>query len=195
MAQKGVLTTSDYLPIEEFNRFMDCLHRDKLYSWELYCRISFCSSLRVSDVLTLRWKDILERDSLRITEIKTGKNRIITFNDSVRQKISELYILLGEPDTQRYIVLNENTGKPYTRQYINRMLKTFRSKYRIPIKSFSTHTFRKTFGRHAYEQNGCTEHALQLLCDTFNHTSTKMTRRYLGLRQEEIAEVFSCISF
>ena len=32
---KGQLTTSDYLPIEEFNRLCDCLRKDKLYTWEL----------------------------------------------------------------------------------------------------------------------------------------------------------------
>ena len=30
---KGQLTTSDYLPIDEFNRLCDCLRKDKQYTW------------------------------------------------------------------------------------------------------------------------------------------------------------------
>lgn len=59
MGMKGQKTTSDYLPIEEFIRFLEGLHNDKLYSWEFYCRISFYTALRVSDVLTLKWNDLL----------------------------------------------------------------------------------------------------------------------------------------
>lgn len=95
---KGQLTTSDYLPIDEFNRLCDCLRKDKLYTWELYCRVSFCTALRASDVLTLRWIDILDTDELVKIEQKTKKTRSIPLNASVREKLEELYNLLGRPD-------------------------------------------------------------------------------------------------
>ena len=71
---KGQLTTSDYLPIEEFNRLCECLRKDKLYTWELYCRVAFCTALRASDVLTLRWSDILDTEELVKIEQKTKRH-------------------------------------------------------------------------------------------------------------------------
>ena len=88
--EKGRLTTADYLPIKEFNRLVDGLHSDGLYMWELYCRLSFCTALRASDVLSLAWEDILEKEFLDKIEKKTSKARRITFNDPGRQKIKEL---------------------------------------------------------------------------------------------------------
>lgn len=76
---KGKLTTADYLPIEEFSYLIDCLHNDKEYIWELYCRLSFCTALRASDVLSLTWETILHKEYFDITEQKTKKSRRITF--------------------------------------------------------------------------------------------------------------------
>ena len=192
---KGKITTSDYLPIAEFNRLVDSLHADQEYMWELYCRISFCTALRASDVLTLCWEDVLERDYLDLKEIKTGKSRRITFNSTVSQKITELYTLLGEPDKKGSLFLNQNSNKPYTLVHINRLLKQFKVKYRLPIKAFSTHTFRKTFGRYVYESNGKSAESLILLNSIFRHSSIDITKVYIGLRQAEIDKVFNSIKF
>ncbi len=192
---KGKITTSDYLPIAEFNRLVDSLHADENYLWELYCRISFCTALRASDVLTLCWEDVLDREFLDLKETKTGKSRRIIFNSTVSQKLAELYTLLGEPDKKGSLFLNQNSNKPYTLVHINRLLKQFKVKYRLPIKAFSTHTFRKTFGRYVYESKGKTAESLILLNSIFRHSSIDITKVYIGLRQAEIDKVFNSIKF
>ncbi|MFR9584137.1 MAG: tyrosine-type recombinase/integrase [Rikenellaceae bacterium] len=192
---KGKLTTADYLPIEEFERLVEGLRCDKQYLWELYCRLSFCTALRASDVLSLTWGDIFERDSFDKREKKTGKARRITLNKSVQNKIGELYELLETPPLDQAIFLNCRSGKPYTIEYINRLLKLFKIKYRLPIKAFSTHTFRKTFGRYVYETNGRSAESLILLNSIFRHSSIDITKVYVGLRQAEIDGVFDSIRF
>lgn len=193
--EKGKLTTADYLAIKDFNRLVDGLHTDGLYMWELYCRLSFCTALRASDVLTLTWKDILDRDFLDKTEKKTQKGRRITFNTSVQHKIKELYTLQGEPDKKGSPFLNPRTKTTYSLEYINRLLKEFRVRYRLPIKAFSTHTFRKTFGRYVYESSGRSAESLILLNSIFRHSSIDITKVYIGLRQAEIDKVFNSIKF
>lgn len=193
--EKGKLTTADYLPIEDFNRLVEGLHTDGLYMWELYCRLSFCTALRASDVLTLTWEEILDREFFDKTERKTGKGRKITFNPSVQQKIKELYQLQGEPDKKGSPFLNPKTGKHYSLEYINRLLKGFKYRYRLPIKAFSTHTFRKTFGRYVYENNGRSAESLILLNSIFRHSNIDITKVYIGLRQAEIDKVFNSIKF
>lgn len=192
---KRKLTTADYLSIEDFNRLVDGLHNDGLYMWELYCRLSFCTALRASDVLTLTWQDILNREFLDKTEKKTQKGRRITFNSSVQQKIKELYTLQGEPDKKGSPFLNPKTQTVYSLEHINRLLKKFRVRYRLPIKAFSTHTFRKTFGRYVYESNGRSAESLILLNSIFRHSSIDITKVYIGLRQAEIDKVFNSIKF
>ena len=49
-----------------------------------------------------------------------------------------------------------------------------------------THTLRKTFGYHAY-QNGS---SLELLMDIFNHSSKAQTLRYIGITEEQKKEVY-----
>ncbi len=192
---KGKLTTADYLSIEEFNHLVDSLHKDGEYIWELYCRLSFCTALRASDVLSVRWEDILHKDFFDKIEKKTGKSRRITFNKSVSQKLTELYNLLGEPDIQGSVFLNFRTNKPYSLEYINRKLKLFRRQYELTIKAFSTHTFRKTFGRYVYENNNKSAESLILLNSIFRHSSIDVTKVYIGLRQAEIDTVFNSIKF
>lgn len=193
--EKGRLTTADYLPIKDFNRLVDSLHKDKLYMWELYCRLSFCTALRASDILTLIWEDILDKKFLDKMEQKTKKGRRITFNPSVQQKIKELYELQGEPDKKGSPFLNPKTKSHYSLEYINRLLKEFKFRYRLPIKAFSTHTFRKTFGRYVYESNGRSAESLILLNSIFRHSSIDITKVYIGLRQAEIDQVFNSIKF
>jgi integrase len=192
---KGQLTTADYLSIEDFNRLMDGLRKDKQYLWELYCRLSFCTALRVSDVLSLKWNNILGKDELDKVERKTDKSRRLKFNPQVKAKIKELYHLLGDPDFSQPVIYNKKTKEAYTKEHINRLLKTFRTRYRIPIKAFSTHTFRKTFGRYVYENNGRSAESLILLNSIFKHSTIEITKVYIGLRQDEINNVFNSINF
>lgn len=195
MAQKGQLTTSDYLPIEEFNRLCKLLRKDKEYIWELYCRVSFCTALRVSDVLALTWGDILNKEELVITERKTGKTRCIRFNESVQKMFRELYGLLERPELFRALVYNHKSRTVYTNEHINYLLKRFKAKYKLQVGHFSTHSFRKTFGRYVYERGGRTSESLLLLCDILKHGDIKTTKRYLGIRKEEISSLYDAIEF
>ncbi|KAB5278188.1 tyrosine-type recombinase/integrase, partial [Bacteroides stercoris] len=164
---KGQLTTADYLPIAEYYRLLQELEKDGLYLWEAYCWLSFCTACRASDVRPLRWKDILGKSAMTRVEQKTKKNRLIKFNRDVQEKNRFLYEMLGRPDPEQYIFLSPRTGKPYSLEYINSLLKTFRVRYRLPIRAFSTHTFRKTFGRYVYELMGRSAEGLILLNQIF----------------------------
>lgn len=193
MAQKGQLTAAEALEYEDFIRLLSGLHEDGNYLWELYCCISFCTACRISDVLTMTWQDVLEQNALCKIEQRIGKMRQITLNGSVQQRIIGLYEQLGSPDKHLPVVCNSRTGKPYTRQYINEMQKLFRWKYRLPIRHFSSHTFRKTFGRYVYDMMGRTMEALILLSMIFRHSSPQVTMAYLGICREEIEGVYNTI--
>lgn len=195
MAKKNQLTTSDYLQFNEYDRLLGRLHEDKEYLWELYARLSFCTACRVSDVLSLKWKDVLNQSLLVIVEQKTKKTRKIPFNASVKNKIVELYSLLGSPNINELIFVSKVTGDAITVQYVNQKLKEFKVKYRVNIGNFSTHTFRKTFGRYVYESNNRSAESLILLNKILNHSNIDVTKTYIGITQDEINSIYNSICF
>ena len=140
MAQKNVLTASDYLPFEEYEKLIAGLRKDKQYIWELYATLSFSTALRTSDVRNLHWREVL-RNAITVTEKKTKKIRTIKLNADVQAKIRRLYNLLGQPNANCLIFANKRTGEPITSQYVNLKLKEFKKKYNLEIGNFSTHTF------------------------------------------------------
>lgn len=194
MAKKNQLTTSDYLQMSEYKKLLKKLHDDKKYIWELYARLAFCTALRASDVLSLTWADILHKSSITKTEKKTKKTRKIPLNDNVQTRIEELYIILKKPNPNGLIFQSPVTGLPYTIQYLNRIMKTWKDKYKIDIGNFSTHTFRKTFGRYVYDNSENKSESLLLLNRILNHSSIEITKVYICIREDEINSVFDSIN-
>ena len=93
-------------------------------------------------------------------------------------------------------ILQSQKGTTFSIQRINVMLKEAKKKYRLHVGNFSCHSLRKTFGRQVYNMNNeNSELALVKLMELFNHSSVSITKRYLGLRQEEILETYDCLSF
>ena len=193
MAKKNQLTKSDALDIEDFRKLVNGLHADKKYVWELYARISFCTALRSSDVLSLRWSDIIGKDSIIKTEKKTGKTRRIPINEKIKKEIVSIYKEMDKPDKESFIFVNREGDKAMSIQYINRTMKDWIDKYDIKITNFSTHTFRKTFGRYVYDSSENKSEALVLLNTILNHSSIEITKVYIGLRDEEVNSVFSSL--
>ena len=193
MSVKGSITTSDYLPFDEYQKLIKCLDDDKQYLWCTYCVLSFSLALRISDVLQLTWDKVLNKREVTLTEKKTGKSKTIPIGPNTSERLSELYKKLKKPNAHRYIFINNETNKVYTRQRINQILKELKGKYDIKVGNFSSHTFRKTFGRYVYNKMGKTEESLVILNQIFRHTSIATTKIYIGLRSNEINNVFNSI--
>lgn len=195
MARKGLSTTADYLPFEELKKLFEGLHRDKLYKWEAYCKVSYCTAFRISDVRTTTWKDILHQSELIKMEQKTKKSRLITFSQEIADNIAQLYELAGSPDPSLSVICNPHTRQPYSREYINRRLKYFRVRYQLKVRHFSTHSFRKTFARNTFEANGGTMKALSLIQKILNHKNPQTTLIYMGYVQDDINEIYNSLHF
>ena len=195
MSKKGTVTTSDYLPFEEYKRLLTCLDHDGEYRWCIYCILSFSLGLRVSDVLRIRWKNVYDQIRVMITEKKTSKTRYIPIGEKTRERIEYYYDKLGRPSLTSLVFQSSfNPEAPVTRQYINRLVKYWKRKYSLKVGNISTHTFRKTFGHYVYEKLGKTEEAIVYLNIIFKHRSLKTTMAYIGVRGDEIDQIFNSIA-
>lgn len=196
MGQKNQLTTSDHLEYPEFERLLKALHHDKEYVWELYARLAFCTACRGGDILHFKWLDVLDKEETTVIEQKTGKARRVNFNLSVRNSIHKLWELLDTPNRNEFIFKsNKQRNCLMTIQHVNRQLKEFRAKYNLKIEHFSTHTFRKTFGRYVYDRAPNKAEALILLNKILNHSSLQITKNYIGITSEEIRRIYDSIAF
>ena len=195
MSLKYSTTTADYLVWSEAMNLIRKLAKDGNYKMSLLIAIGCFTGLRISDILALRWNQILSVDEFTVIEKKTGKQRTLRLNPQLQKHIQECYEHI-KPIGIKAPILVSQKGTIYTIQAINRILKDIKKKYRLKIKNFSCHSLRKTFGRQVYNMNSeNSELALIKLMELFNHSNVAITKRYLGLRQEEILETYDVLSF
>jgi integrase len=138
---------------------------------------------------------LLDEDAFTLSEKKTGKRRTIRINKGFQNHIKDCYNALKIQDRSENCFLS-NKKCVYSIQRVNVIFKEIKSKYNLKIEHFSTHSLRKTFGHRVVESAGeNSEMALIKLSELFNHSSPQITRRYLGLRHEELMEVYTSLSF
>ena len=195
MSLKYSTTTADYLVWSDAMNLIRKLAKDGNYKMSLLIAIGCFTGLRISDILALRWNQILNVDEFTVIEKKTSKQRTLRLNPQLQKHIQECYEHI-KPIGIKAPILVSQKGTIYTVQAINRILKDIKKKYRLKIKNFSCHSLRKTFGRQVYNMNSeNSELALIKLMELFNHSNVAITKRYLGLRQEEILETYDVLSF
>lgn len=196
MSAKNSYTTADYI---EWNTAINLVHRsykDKDYKMSLLIGCGIFFGLRISDILQLSWDMLLDDSSFELIEKKTQKRREVRINKGFKKHIWDCYNALLITDKSEKC-FKSRERRVYSIQRINMLLKDIKKKYGIKsVKNFSTHSLRKTFGRHVYERadsNG--ETALVMLSELFNHSNIAITKRYLGLRKEEIMGCYDLLDF
>jgi len=195
MSLKYSNTTADYLNWSEAMNLIRTLTKDGEHKISLLIAIGCFWGLRISDILSLRWNQILNVDEFTIMEKKTGKNRAIRINVQLKRHIADCYKAIN-PISDNSPILISQKGTTYSIQRVNVILKEIKTKYKLSVKNFSCHSLRKTFGRQVYNKNSeNAEMALVKLMDLFNHSSVSITKRYLGLKQEELLQTYDSLSF
>lgn len=158
--------------------------------------------LRISDILKLKVKDLTKlntkapKDYVIITEIKTRKTKKFYIGDIVKKVIENYMKENDNPGFDTYIFLSrKGINMPITRQQAYRIINNAAESLGIVERNdqgnlihgeIGTHTLRKTFGYHSF-QNGT---SLELLMDLFNHSSKTQTLRYIGITEDQKKEVY-----
>ena len=195
MSLKNSYTTSDYLQWDTATTLVRKLYRDKNYRISLLIGCGIFFGLRISDLLKLNWNMLLNKEAkFVLIEKKTGKRREVKINREFQKHIRDCYQALAVKDMEE-LCFKSSRNKAYSIQWINLILKELKYRYNLKVNHFSTHSLRKTFGRKVFESSDNAELALVKLMELFNHSSVAITKRYLGLRQEEILETYDCLSF
>ena len=195
MSRKGSNTTTGYVEWDTFVSLITRLENKGEYKFCLLISTGVFTGLRISDLLTLKYTDLINKDVLTIIEKKTKKVRTIKLNPDLSALVQRIYKKLNLGNPNQYIFLNRFGNKPIDKSYVNVKLKEIFSKNRIKIDgNISSHIFRKTLGRRVMELNNYSNESLVLLMELFGHSSMSITKRYLGIRQKEINDIYLSVS-
>jgi hypothetical protein len=171
------------------------LEKDEDYKYCLLIATGVYTGLRISDLLNITYSDVVGSDRLIVVENKTKKRREIKLNKELKELVKRVLMKLKIESLDNWMFVNRFGTKPIDKSYVNVQLKRIQRKYRIKLDSgFSTHTFRKTLGRRVLSVNDNSEMSIYLLMELFGHSSPQITKRYLGIRQQEIFDVYDSLS-
>ena len=178
---------SDYLKWNDALKIIELLKKDSTFQSTQYLAffsLGVFSGLRIGDILKLRYCDI--KPTIKVQEEKTKKKRDITISQDVINLINQCKVDLVKSDYD-FVV-------PIGSQQCSNVLKKLASRIGIFDLSISNHTMRKTFSRAIWENNGSTDSALVKLSEILNHSNISTTRKYLGIRDEEIEDCYRSLS-
>ncbi|WP_434284610.1 tyrosine-type recombinase/integrase [Clostridium botulinum] len=161
----------------------------------LLCKFQLNTGLRISDVVNVKVSDILTpninfKDYFILKEKKTGKEKKIKLNDTLKKSL-KAYVKQNDFKQNDYIFKSRkgpNNHISPTQAY--RILKA--AAENLNIENFGTHSLRKSWGYWTYKAS---KYNIGLIMDTFNHSSEKITLKYIGITQEDKDELYSLVQF
>jgi len=163
------------------------LERDHFRNYTLIV-LGVYTALRIGDLLRLTWDDVYDREHRRfcthivLTEKKTGKTKTIALN---KQAMGALRLYLSHKQGDFIFASNRHGDRAISRVQAWRIIRdtalAVKAKGRI-----ACHSLRKTFGYFAWKSGVLPV----MLMDIFNHSSFEVTRRYLGISQDDRDKIY-----
>lgn len=182
-------------PIKEFEQINMLkeyfLEKEEIRNYVLVV-LGLNTSLRISDLLMLHWQDVYNyraenyRQHLIVTEKKTGKSNIVAINMAIVEAL-ELHRTSGQHAEPESFLFRSQKGenRPISRNRAFCIIKEAANALGFE-DNIACHSLRKTFGYQAWKQGV----QPALLMSIYNHSSYEITKRYLGINQDERDQVF-----
>lgn len=188
--------------LEDIQAMQQYFLKKKQYRNFLYVIIGVSTGLRGSDIVKLKWNDILYStgefkppEEAWVQERKTGKFRYLVFNDDVKKAV-KFYLektgirpnYLDDTDPDYYVFKKTRHNAHYddvpyiSRKSMGDIIKRASLHLRIPY-NVNTHSLRKTFGYRFYKKTN----DIVMLQHILNHSSPETTLRYIGILAEDEA--------
>lgn len=123
---------------------------------------------------------------------KTGKYVKLFFNEAVKKAITDYLKDYPVENINEYLFKSRKGDKHITEISLGRIIKDTAEEVGIE-RNINSHSLRKTFGYHVWHNAEDKEKALVMLMAIFSHSSVAMTKRYIGILDEEMSDVFNSL--
>lgn len=178
--------------IKKIKQMQDFLKGKDKRCWLLF-NFGLNTGLRISDILPIKVSDVMSeklqfREHFDLVEMKTKKPKKIRLNDNVRKYIKE-FIKEKNLTFNDYLFISRKGGHIQRIQAWKILSETANA---LGIEHFGTHSMRKTWGYWTYKAS---KYNIGLIMDVFNHSSQKITLRYIGISQDQKDELYSLVQF
>ena len=161
--------------------------------------VGFATGLRITDELNLTWGDVYDFDNDRfrthidLTEQKTKKTKQIKINYFARKALQKLLELRKKQETaaaHNYIFSNGRENENHiSRVHAWRLITNAVKALALP-GHIACHSLRKTLGYYAWKY----EHVPEIvIMGLYNHCSYEVTKRYLGIIQDDYDAVYDAM--
>ncbi len=160
--------------------------------------MGFHTGLRVQDLLSLRISDIAKKSngkwqiarSYVINEQKTRKGKQVELVKSARDAIAKQIEALdacgmAAPEGWLFPSPYLKGVKPLSRRQAGRLIKNIARRAGV-TEPVACHSLRKSFGYHAFRAGV----DIMYLKEIFNHSDIGITKRYIGITQDELNSVY-----
>ena len=174
-------------------------HRNKL----LFL-IGMNVGIRGSDLRTLKWSFFFDKQDdgalkfksfyvLQPLKQKKQKKFVkLFFNPTVQKAINNYISKYPVEDLDSYLFSSRKGQEPIDAKSIWRIIKDTAAEAGIE-QNIGSHSLRKSFGYWCWHQAEDKDKALVILQQIFNHSSTQVTARYIGILDNEIEDMFNSI--
>lgn len=161
----------------DLKRITQWFYDHNLEKYAVLFNLGIHSGLRISDILSFNCGDVRNQTELALREKKTGKYKKFPLQEDVQIMLNKF--VKNRPDEEPLFL--SRCGARSDRIQVYRFINQACTELKIQA-NVGTHTMRKTFGYHHYKQFK----DIALLQAIFNHSTPDVTKRYIGITQDEI---------
>lgn len=199
---KGKKSEVYTLKIDDVKKLFDYFEENELWQYQLMFSLQIFMGRRAGDTLALKWKDFLNPDTgtfydnTEIQEQKTGKIATPKIAEPCKNFIMSYIEHTGiSPSENNYEnpIFLQTSGN-----YKGRVVQV--DSYRKILKkagkavgisyNIGTHSARKFFGMMCMNLHPNDPRRMEVVQKIFNHSSAKITLRYVGLEKEYIDQYY-----
>ncbi|MBA7609232.1 Tyrosine recombinase XerC [subsurface metagenome] len=146
------------------------------------------SALRSGDLRSLKVADVLDQKGdikkyLYMRIKKTGREIKIAINEAMREAIEYFISKAKVYSPNQYLFKSKRSDKVISNVDLFYLMKNWTQAVGLVNERYSAHSLRKTWGYQARKYHGA---SIDMISEKLGHRSSNVTKRYIGIDQEEI---------